>query len=366
VLVAILGAGNGGQATAAHLTLLGHTVRLYDRFPEIIEPLLADRRIMLKGAVSGEAIVSEITNDVDIAVRDADLVLITVPGFAIEWMAGAVAPHLTPGQIVVLHPGGTGGSLEVREVWRRMGAGDRVLLAETETLVYACRLTAPGFLDIAALKQDLWLASLPASDLAPALEVFSKFYPQVRAAPNVLATGLANMNAVIHPAVALHNAGLIDRRADGFDFYRDGVSRSVGRIVAAVDRERMAIASVLGVKASSYRAWIASHYGVTAPTVVELFERLAADVYRGIGTPESMEARYVSEDVPMALVPMEALGGLVGVATPTMGSIITLCSSINEIDYRATGRTLKRLGLTGLTGSQVMELVRQARVSPHG
>jgi len=354
--VAVLGAGNGGQATAADLTLRGHRVRLYDRFPSATAPFAASRRLVARGVVEGEAVVAEVTDDVARATASAEVVLVTVPSFALEWVARALAPHLSDGQIVVLHPGGTGGALEARRVWREVGMDASVTLAETETLVYTCRARAPGAPEVTAVKRRVLLAALPAGDLPRALDAFSSLYPQAVGAGGVLTTSLANMNAVIHPAVMLLNAGTIDAGAGGFDFYRDGVTPGVGALVEAVDGERMRIAEALGVSRWSYREWVRTRYDVGGADPADLFARLAATVYLGMGAPDGLGHRYISEDVPMALVPMEELGRAAGVPTPTIGALITLCGALNGADYRREGRTLERLGLGGMTIAEIVSL----------
>ena len=107
--IAVVGAGNGGQASAGHLTLLGHRVRLFDRYPEVTSAFAASRRVSVSGAVSGEAVLDAVTNEIGGAVAGVDLVLVTLPGFALRWAAAAMAPHLEAGQVVVLHPGGRAG-----------------------------------------------------------------------------------------------------------------------------------------------------------------------------------------------------------------------------------------------------------------
>jgi len=108
---------------------------------------------------------------------------VTVPGFALSWIASELAGHLRDGQVVVLHPGGTGGALEVRRVWTERGLEADVTLAETETLVYACRLTAPGAPDVKAIKHEIGIAALPAHDLEPAYAAFSALFPKPARAP---------------------------------------------------------------------------------------------------------------------------------------------------------------------------------------
>jgi opine dehydrogenase len=346
--IAVLGAGNGGQAAAADLTLRGHRVRLYDRFPEVIEPLAVSGQIKLVGAIVGTAKLDDVTTDIGRAVTGAEVILITVPGFALSWLAAELAASLVDGQIVILHPGGTGGALEVRQAWRDVSLEADVTLAETDTLLYACRAVTPGEVDVKAVKRELWVAALPAEDTPVAMDALAQLFSQATPARNVLATSLSNMNAVIHPAVALMSATRIDSHDPSFEFYRDGITLSVGTVLEAVDAERCALARALDTDFLSCQDWIEARYGVVADDAPTRFELLARDIYQGIGTPESMQARYVSEDVPMALVPMEQLAELVDVATPTISALISLCSSINGVDYRASGRTLARLGISNV------------------
>jgi opine dehydrogenase len=353
--VTVVGAGNGGQAAAAHLALDGHRVCLYDRFPEATEAFSESRQLTITGSVAGTAVLRDVTNDIAEATSGAEIILVILPGFALRWFAETIAPFLVDGQVVILHPGGTGGALEVRRVWTESGMESDVTLGETDSLVYACRLTRPGEPSVKAIKRAVAVAALPAERLDAAFLPFSRLYPQAQRAPSVLATGLSNMNAVIHPAVVLLNAGLIDGRKTGFQFYRDGVTPAIARVVRAVDRERMAIAAALAVPHMSCEQWVQSRYGVTGNDLAELFGRLDAVVYQGIGAPESLEGRYISEDVPMGLVPMEAFARLAGVAVPAMSAIISACGLVNDVDYRTEGRTAERLGLDGLARPQERE-----------
>ena len=72
-------------------------------------------------------------------------------------------------------------------------------------------------------------------------------WPAVEKAESVFQTTLQNGNPVIHPAVTLLNAGLLERTGGDFLFYEEGVTESVGRLIEAVDEERLAIAAALGV-----------------------------------------------------------------------------------------------------------------------
>jgi opine dehydrogenase len=354
--LAIIGAGNGGQAAAADLALQGHRVRLYDRFPDVTKDFSESRQITLAGVAEGVAVLDLVTNEIARAVEGVELILVTVPSFALEWVVREMGPYLENDQMVILHPGGSGGALETRHVWDEIGLGHGIKLGETDTLAYACRLRAPGEPVVRAIKQEIMIAALPANDNTSVLEAFSSCYPQAVLAPSVFDTSFANMNAVIHPAIALLNVRSIEAKLPGFEFYRDGVTASTTRLIGAVDAERVAIAAAFGVDCFTYEEWLRRKYGAEADDASQLFKSLAATVYRGMGAPESLESRYISEDVPMALVPMHEFGRLAGVETPAIHSIITIFSILTGRDYLAEGRTLARLGLEGRTLAEVRGL----------
>ncbi len=70
-------------------------------------------------------------------------------------------------------------------------------------------------------------------------------------ASSVLETALSNLNAVFHPTGMIMNAGWIEHTGGNFLFYREGITEAVGRVTAAVDAERMAIARALRVPVRS-------------------------------------------------------------------------------------------------------------------
>jgi hypothetical protein len=63
---------------------------------------------------------------------------------------------------------------------------------------------------------------------------------------NILQTSLQYGNPVIHPSVTLLNAALIERIQGDFYFYEEGVTPAVGRLLKAVDQERITIGRCLG------------------------------------------------------------------------------------------------------------------------
>jgi opine dehydrogenase len=355
----VIGAGNGGKSMAAHLALLGCHVTLYNRTAETIALIRQRGAIELEGVgcPEGTARLANVTSDMGQAVDEATIIHVVVPSTGHADVAKAMAPHLSDGQIVVLHPGRTGGALEFDRVLRMEGCRAKVILAEAETLLYACRSDGPAQARIFRIKEAVPLAALPAVQTRTVLEALGPFMPQYIDGNTVLHTSLNNMGAIFHPALALLNAGRIESTRGEFQFYIDGVTPSVARVLEALDRERMTVAASLGVRARSAREWLRMAYNAEGDSLFEAIQNQPG--YRGIKAPATLNHRYIREDVPMSLVPMAELGEAYGVSVHQIRSMIELACTMHQTDYRRRGRTLDRLGIDGMSVPELHRFVRE-------
>lgn len=352
---AIIGAGNGGQSFAGHLALLGFSVRLWDVEKDKVEALQKTHRIVLSGAVQGEASIPVITGEIGEAVLDADIVMIVIPTVYQGSVARAAAPFLRDGQVVVLHPGATGGALEVRTAIREAGSRAAVTVAETDTLLYACRSPKAGEAIIYGMKDRVNVASLPAAEAPRVAERLHAAFPQYIPVSSVLSTSLSNGNAMMHPAPTLLNAGRIESQSP-FEYYSEGITPAVATVVERIDAERLAVADALGVAVPSISEWYTLCYGVHGRDLHEKVQRVTA--YQGIKGPTTLNTRYLFEDIPTGLVPLSLLGRALGVATPMMEAVITLGSALLGRDFRREGRTLEKLGLAGKSAQEIRALAQ--------
>jgi opine dehydrogenase len=160
---------------------------------------------------------------------------------------------------------------------------------------------------------------------------------------------------VIHPAVTLLNAGLLERTGGDFLFYEEGVTEGVGRLIEAVDRERLAIAEALGVPVLS-EPEIGMRQGyMTEHNYSTGYSR--APGFLGIKAQSELDHRYLTEDVGWSLILFTDLAARLGVPTPVMDSVIEITSVVLARDLRGEGRrTLETLGLDGLSAEQLAAL----------
>ena len=217
----VIGAGHGGKAMAAHLALMGFQVTLYNRTFEHISVIKKRGGIELENAgesLKGFGKLKQVTSDMGDALKRAQMVMVVVPSSAHADVAKVAAPHLKNGQIVVLHPGRTGGALEFAKVLLDEGCKADITIAEAETFIYASRSDGPAEARIFRVKEAVPLAALPAVRNERVLDAIHAAYPQFIDGVNVLNTGLNNMGAIFHPALTLLNAGWIEATHGDYQF----------------------------------------------------------------------------------------------------------------------------------------------------
>jgi len=349
VRVAVVGVGVGGLAVAGHAGLGGHEVRVLDVRSEAVVPIQQAGGIRVTGKEEGFASVVEASLDPATVIPHADLVVLVTQGQDQSAAAASIAPHLSPGQVVLVKPGCTGGALEVAEV-----LGDpRFLVAETDAFVFGCSNPRPGESHIASIKQHFGVAALPADKTDDVLDLVTDVFPQATRAADVLHTSLQNMNAILHLAPMVMNAGRIEHEGGRFDLYGDGVTPSVAAVMAATDGERMAVALALGIEVRPLLEWIGVSYGVEETDLHTAIQRLHHDVYGPSPAPTTLEHRYLLEDVPCGSVPVVSLGEQLGVAVDLTGRCIHLASRLLGRDLWGSGRTTARLGLANLSAAEI-------------
>jgi opine dehydrogenase len=356
----VIGAGNGGKAMAAYLAIAGQDVTLFNRTFHHIEVIAKRGGIDLEsppGGPHGFGALKKVTDDVQEALEDAEVIMVVIPSSGHAEIARLVAPHLKDGQIVILHPGRTCGAIEFREVLTRCKCKADIVLAEAETFIYASRSEGPSQARIFRVKEAVPLAALPAVDTPKALAAVEHVYPQFIDGVNVLQTGLNNMGAVFHPALAILNAGRIESTHGDFEFYVDGVTPSVARVLEVIDRERVTVASSMGLRARSAMEWLQMAYNVRGETLYEAIQNQSG--YYGINAPSTLQHRYISEDVPMSLVPIAALGERYGVSVNGINAIIRLGCILHSTDYWRKGRTLGKLGIKSLSVAELTRYVNE-------
>lgn len=360
--VAVLGAGNGGKAVAADLALQGLNVRLFEwaEYRANIAELLETPVIRAAGVIEGEARLSLVTTDLAEAIEDAEVIIACLQGLAHARLATELAPIIRDGAILVLNPGSTGGALELRRIFSEHRIDKYLLLCETGTLTHCCRARGPREVQIGLRVNHVAFAALPGVATADLHRALQPIFPGLRAKRDVLEVALCNGNPVIHPAIMLANAAIIEQRGADHRFYREGVTPAVARIIESVDRERMALGKALGYDLLSEPRMCLEQGYSQSEDYLECYA--GSPVFGDLASPPGMEHRYLHEDCGLGLVTYVSLGKLLGVPTPVSRSLATLAGTVTGRNYLKDGRrTVERLGLAGMDETAREEYLQAPR-----
>lgn len=352
--IAVIGAGNGGQAIAGFLGLKGYHVTIYDRNPEKIMELQHIGGVHLTGRIVGYGKVSHFTTDIVEAVSDADIIMITTVANAHQDIAASIASSIKDNQILVLNPGRTCGALVFDQTLKRNGCKKRYYLCEAQTLMYACRIVHNGTVNIIGVKDEVLLSALPTTDTQYILDKLTPLYQCFRPANNVLQTSLENIGAIFHPCVLLFNAATIERK-DEFYFYRD-MTPKIADFIEAFDAERLAVGEAFNIKLLGVNDWISFAYkGTKGNSLCEKMKNNPA--YYDIKSPSSIYTRQLMEDIPTGVLPIMELGVSAGLEMNLFKSMINISTSLLSVDFRTNGRTLESMGLSGMTKEEILNYI---------
>lgn len=345
--VAILGSGNGAHAIAFEWAKAGHDIYIFDfeQFSKNIDAINNAGGIKSDGELKGFQKITYAGHDIFKVLYDAELIFVAGPAYSTEPFAKTCKPYVKAGQNYVICPGSCGGSIAFKNALGLEITDESVIISETSTLPYAVRLVGDAEISVFnRLKGGFSVAALPSKYNKSIYDILVKVFDNIIMADNVLETTLQNANPVIHPAVSLLNAALIERTNGEFLFYEDGVTKSVGRVIEAVDEERIEIGRKLGVNVVRDPE-IGVVQGYMAEATYDIGYSKAPG-FKGIKAQSKLDHRYFNEDVGYGLVFLTDLGKYAGVDTSCMDALIKLTSVLMNRDYKMEkARTMEGLGL---------------------
>ncbi len=354
--VAILGAGAGGCAAVAELTLDGHDVRLWSRRDETLAPIRAAGGVRYEGVLGdGLATPAMVSAEMAEVLDGADVALVCMPSLGI----GTVAAELAAQHArlpVVLDPGGLAGALRVRAIFVERGV-PLPPIAELATLTYVARKPSPERVRITNRNTAVSVACLPGGDAA--LLWAERLFPTVVPVDDVLAIGLGNLNMPLHAPCAVLGMAWVEATEGGFRFYSEGTTPGVARTILALDDERRAVARAFGHELPSLLEAMGGA-GLLDPEAAARGDLGGAirggDANAQIQAPDSTTHRYYTEDIGYALQPFVELARVAGVDVPVAASLLRL-TAVAAPAVCDDGLIGRDLGIEGLSVDELRRIV---------
>lgn len=356
--VAVIGAGNSGQAIAGFLSLSGHTVKLWNRnAPEEVSkwlnPISSRGGLEVSGIVRGFAPIAQATTSIEDAISDTEVIIVNTTTDAFQDVGELLAPHISSSQRVLLMAAGTLGSLDL---WKGLVAGgytDELLVGETSTTVFGSRTTTPASIRIGGRKEGVKVATLPSGHGADFSELLPEF--TFEAAGDVLSSGFDNVGSALHAVPMVLTAGWVEAHGGEFLYYVDGITPSIVSVMEEFDRERLAVAQAFGYESTPLSTYLIETVGGPVGTLYESIHN--CPMYATTKSADKLDHRFLWEDTMAGVVPVLALSELANVPAPIHRSVATLAGSLLQRDLVGEGRTIGTLGLEGLTPESLRDLV---------
>jgi opine dehydrogenase len=356
--IAVIGADPVGQSIACAALATGHRVTLHSSFGGEIRKLVDAEELSVKGSrlagtyrvaaggADARTPVIRVVPELDMAIKDADVVVLAVPAFTHATYAALLAPILHRGQMVVLAPSRTLGAVEVGRVLRQHARTD-ITIVEISSAPYDVSQPRPGELIVEAERRAVLAAALHSPSTPAAVSVLEGVFPMLRAASGVLETSFSNMDGTLIAAPAL-----LSSAASGRATLRERLPADlVDTLLPQLDRERRRTAFAYGARnVMSLHEWLEATYGTVEKDLVNALDEIEA--YGRIPCP-TLADPCVRDAVAAGLVPIASAGEAAGVPTPATSALIALASALHGLDYVRHGRTMAALGLDRLRPDEI-------------
>ena len=352
--VAILGAGSIAFGMAAFLGAAGHEPVLWSPSGRRTAALAGGADLTAVGQVEFTGPVA-VAKDAADAVAGATAVLIAMPVNAHRMAMDAVAPHLTEGQTVIISSHSSFGALYLSRLLAERGV--RVPIAVWGTTLVAGRQKSETLVDVSTVRSKVDIATVPETAIDDAVALCrtlfgDRFVPR----DGLLAIALSNLNPQNHLGIAMFNL----TRMETGETWRQSeyVTPAVGRLIEALDAERIAIADRFGLQVRTVFQHFSLSFHVPEGSVHEMNQRMFERGDKGTG-PATMDSRYIFEDVPFGLVSTALLGRISGVPARLHEAGIALFSGAVGRDLAGDNDLLGPLGLEDLDVGSLERLCRR-------
>ena len=343
--ICVVGAGNAGCAHAALFAKAGHSVSLLKTsnaaHNENFKAICARSGIALRDLDGSETFVKiKPTRDPKVAFRTGfDVVFVMTQTLYHEEVAETLGESLKKAQMLVVAPGYLGSIF----FWRKLK--DRVeIFAEGESPAFDARLEEPGAVRVCFKNVRNALGFLTSSKREKGLKIAAKLVDTYRySRSSVVESALRNPNLILHTIGCVTSASRIEYSKGDFWMYREAFTPSVWKLVDKLDAEKRIILDEIGAEPTTYLQDCQFRNEIElGGDPKKTFERYALD--GGPKGPETLNTRYLYEDVPNGLGLICSIGESIGVPTMVAASLMTIAGGLLERNFFREARTIKSLG----------------------
>jgi opine dehydrogenase len=354
IKVGIAGAGSVAFGCAALLEQAGHKVMLWSPSGERTSELARGASLIAEGAIEG-AFHPAVASGPEELAGFADVMLIALPAYGHKAVFDVLAPHLRSDHTVLISSHASFGALYLSKLLSTQGASPTIVAWGTTALTGrkqdACRVL------VNTVRSKIDIATIPQKDSATALTVSRRLFgDRFVERDGLLAIALSNLNPQNHMGIALGNMTRMERG----EVWSQGqnVTPNVGRLLEALDQERLAIADSLGLSVRTIFEHFHLSFHVPIGSISGMNQEMHAAGRGGTG-PATADSRYVTEDVPYGLLPTAKLGEMTGRTATLHQAGVDIFSAMYGIDFEQANDLLTALDLNSLSLAELKQLAAE-------
>lgn len=354
VKVGIVGAGAIAYGAAAYLEQAGHRAILWSPSGERTKRLAEGEPLVATGAVEGRFHPAVASSAQDL-VAQADVLMIALPAYGHKQVMNAIAPHIRSTQAVLISSHASFGALYLSRLLTERGIV--VPIVAWGTTVTSGRQPSAVEAAVNTVRSKVDICTVPQSRSADGLNICQKLFgDRFVEREGLLAIALSNLNPQNHMGIALCNM----TRMEHGETWGQGlnVTPNVGRLLEALDQERLAIAEALGLKVRTIFEHFHLSFHVPQDTVSNMNQEMHRQGRGGTG-PATADSRYVYEDVPYGLLMTVKLGELTGRPAKLHRAGVEIFSALYGRDFFSENELLDAVGLDGLSLDELRELANE-------
>lgn len=344
--VSIAGAGAIAMGYAAFLLQRGHEVSVWSPSGERTKALVEGAPLIVSGAITGEFHPRVCREAMELA--ESDVIVLALPAYGHRFVLDSLAPHLEERHTVIISAHLSFSALYLSKKMAERGIV--IPIVAFNTTVLTSKAQSPTEIKIGAIRGKVDIAAVPSSFGASSQKTCVELFGDRFAIKDDITTILlSNTNPESHLATALCNLTRIERGESWGQ--RTNVTPAVGRLVQALDRERLSIAAAIGKQVPSILDHYAKSFGISAESVAEASAILVEQGKDPAG-PKDISTRYVLEDVPFGLIPVIMLAELANVEAPLHKSGVEILNACYGKNFAGDNDLLSELDLGNLQGLQ--------------
>lgn len=369
--VCIVGGGHIGTALLCYVknTHPEYTVTMYTRRPNLFSKQIKCND--WEGGKNYTVTPDAISNEASVSAKDADIVFIALPHFAVEKAFADIASYVSKEAFVGVLPGGGGCEFFFGKYFT-----DKQTLFGFQRVPFTAKLQEYGKeANLKSWKPFSVVGTLPCCRINDACEMIEACGLKTKKAANYLEVALTPTNPVLHTSRTNELFGNYDRNhvfMEKVKFYvgwSDKASTTLFGMDAELQQLLKKITETIGLETSAIRP-LAEHYeSPTIPALTAKINSIATfqSVYAPMkevegGFVADTTSRMFTEDFPWGLAVIRSYFDIFDIKAPTMDKVLSWYADYMGLEWYVDGdfcgRDLNKTGILSTYGIHTLNQLK--------